>query len=321
MYTTSFLKAAKTLFLLLGISVFTVSFSQDNAVFFDSEYNNCLKEEASYFRLMFWYDSVTVGVRDYFISGKPKAIGFSLAIPELWHYKKEGIYTTYYENASVKGTAMYKDGSKMGIEKLYFENGQLYKLLRYSNDPKAEPAVWQVYREDGTKLVNEGNGQSEEIDKERELKEIGEYQNGHRWGKWQGFYDDGNIWYQEDYEKGSLTKGISYDTYGNLYNYTELEKQPEFKGGVKRMYQFINRNIEYPDALHKLGIGGKVYVKFTVEKDGTIYLAKILNKSNPLFETEALRVVKLMSGKWDPGLQRGQPVRVWFTMPISFSLN
>jgi TonB family protein len=70
----------------------------------------------------------------------------------------------------------------------------------------------------------------------------------------------------------------------------------------------------------KNGIEGRVLVQFIVEKDGNISSAKVVQKVNEQLDAEAVRVVNAMP-KWKPGKQKGQPVRVKFTIPISFRLS
>ena len=68
------------------------------------------------------------------------------------------------------------------------------------------------------------------------------------------------------------------------------------------------------------GIQGRVYVQFVVDRDGGISNAKIARGVDPSLDQEALRVVNSLP-KWKPGMQRGKPVRVSYTVPINFQLQ
>ncbi len=131
--------------------------------------------------------------------------------------------------------------------------------------------------------------------------------------------------------------------------YTVCEELPRYKGGDAALMQLLAKNIQYPQSAMDMGITGRVMVKFVVEKDGTVtqpqvakYSAeletllnkKIDNGDTPeraeyekqkagaeALSTEAIRVVRLSSGQWTPGRQRGKPVRAWFTLPVTFRLN
>ena len=99
-----------------------------------------------------------------------------------------------------------------------------------------------------------------------------------------------------------------------------VENMPEFPGGVEAMIAFISNNIQYPADAAKKKIDGRVLVNFVVEKDGSISEVKVVKPGFPSLDAEAVRVVKAMPN-WKPGMQRGQVVRVQFTMPIEFRLK
>ena len=99
-----------------------------------------------------------------------------------------------------------------------------------------------------------------------------------------------------------------------------VEDMPEFPDGIEAMIQFISNNIQYPADAQKQKIDGRVLVNFVVEKDGSITKVKVIKPTFPSLDAEAVRVVKAMP-KWKPGYQKGQAVRVQFTMPINFSLK
>ena len=99
-----------------------------------------------------------------------------------------------------------------------------------------------------------------------------------------------------------------------------VEYEPEFPGGMEALHAFLKENIRYPEAARKNRIEGKVYVTFTVEKDGSITHAKIFHDIGGGCGQEAIRVVNSMP-RWKPGTQRGKPVRTPFILPIQFKLD
>lgn len=99
-----------------------------------------------------------------------------------------------------------------------------------------------------------------------------------------------------------------------------VEDMPEFPGGELALRKFIANAIKYPVIAQENGIQGKVYVNFVVDKDGSITNAKIARGVDPSLDKEALRVVNSLP-KWKPGMQRGKPVKVSYTVPISFVLQ
>jgi protein TonB len=100
-----------------------------------------------------------------------------------------------------------------------------------------------------------------------------------------------------------------------------LERNPEFPGGEHGLMMFLRENVKYPVKAQENGTQGKPVVSFVVDKDGSVKEVKIAKSVHPLLDAEAIRVVKSMP-KWNPALSRdGQPVRVRFSMPITFRLN
>jgi protein TonB len=102
--------------------------------------------------------------------------------------------------------------------------------------------------------------------------------------------------------------------------FTIVESMPEFPGGQKEMFKYLGKNIKFPAAAKANGIQGKVYVNFTIGKNGEIRDIKILRGVHDLLDKEAVRVVKAMP-KWKAGKQRGKTVSVSYNLPINFTLR
>jgi len=99
-----------------------------------------------------------------------------------------------------------------------------------------------------------------------------------------------------------------------------VEEMPEFPGGEKALRTYLATSVKYPTIAQENGIQGKVFVNFVVNKDGSVSNVKIARGVDPAIDAEALRVVSALP-KWKPGKQRGAPVRVSYTVPISFKLE
>ena len=102
--------------------------------------------------------------------------------------------------------------------------------------------------------------------------------------------------------------------------YLMVEAEPEFPGGMEALMKYLSENIKYPEQAKKENIQGKVYMRFVVERDGSIVDAEILRGIGGGCDEEALRVVNAMP-KWEPGKQKGTPVRVQYNLPIVFKLQ
>jgi TonB family protein len=99
-----------------------------------------------------------------------------------------------------------------------------------------------------------------------------------------------------------------------------VEQMPRFQGGDEARLRFINSNLKYPDSAVKAGIQGKVYVGFIVEKNGTLTSPTIMRGLGYGCDEEVLRVINMMP-PWEAGLLSGKPVRVRFSLPVSFKLE
>ena len=99
------------------------------------------------------------------------------------------------------------------------------------------------------------------------------------------------------------------------------EEQPEFPGGMKKLMEFLSKNIKYPLISRDNGSQGRAIVRFTVNTDGSIQDAEIVKSAGDInLDKEALRLVEIMP-KWQPGREGGKPVRVKFTLPVNFKLQ
>ena len=100
--------------------------------------------------------------------------------------------------------------------------------------------------------------------------------------------------------------------------YDVVEQMPEYPGGMPAMIEFLQTNLNYPKDAKKQNVGGRILVMVVVEADGSISNVRVAKKVFPSLDAEALRVVKAMP-KWNPGKEKGKPVRVNFSLPIVFS--
>ncbi len=100
-----------------------------------------------------------------------------------------------------------------------------------------------------------------------------------------------------------------------------VEDMPTFQGQDHEHFrQWIADNLRYPQRAAEAGIQGRVIVEFVVEADGSVSNVEVLRGVDTSLDQEAVRVIE-SSPRWEPGEQRGEPVRVRFTFPINFVLE
>ena len=102
--------------------------------------------------------------------------------------------------------------------------------------------------------------------------------------------------------------------------YDFVNEDAAFPGGYNEMILFIQKNIVYPDEAIKKKISGRVFLVFTVLKDGSIEDIQIDRGVSESIDAESLRIVKSMP-KWTPGKIDGESVNSRFRIPIYFSLD
>ena len=99
-----------------------------------------------------------------------------------------------------------------------------------------------------------------------------------------------------------------------------VEEMPSYPGGEAKLFEYIKKNMKYPQIARESGIKGRVFVSFVVEPDGSVSNVKVLRGIGGGCDEEAMRVVKAMP-KWKPGKQRGKAVRVSYMLPVNFQLQ
>ena len=92
------------------------------------------------------------------------------------------------------------------------------------------------------------------------------------------------------------------------------------RDGIPEFYKYIHMNKEYPHDCYKKNIQGKVYISFTVQKDGTITNVVVLKGVTKSLDDEAVRIIRY-APKLNPALSKGKPVKAIVKMPVSFTLN
>ena len=94
-----------------------------------------------------------------------------------------------------------------------------------------------------------------------------------------------------------------------------VEDKPELIGGLAG----LQSKIQYPKFAQKAGIEGRVFIQFVVNENGDVIDPIVIRGRHELLDSEALRVIRL--AKFEPGRQRGKPVKVQLALPITFKLK
>lgn len=114
-----------------------------------------------------------------------------------------------------------------------------------------------------------------------------------------------------------------YDSSGDMSSedadkiYTIAEQMPSFKGNVNA---WLSSHIQYPAVAAENGVQGRVIVKFVVTAEGYVRQAQVVRGVDSSLDREAVRVVNSMPA-WNPGMNNGKYVNVWFSLPLTFKLQ
>ncbi|MFC6225555.1 energy transducer TonB [Hymenobacter artigasi] len=97
-----------------------------------------------------------------------------------------------------------------------------------------------------------------------------------------------------------------------------VEQVPRFRGGgTSSLVKYIQQHIKWPSHADTVHVRGRLFISFTVGEDGLVHNAKVVKGLHPLFDDEALRVVRSLTG-FEPAKQNGKPVSMGLTLPITF---
>ncbi|MBR4828805.1 MAG: energy transducer TonB [Muribaculaceae bacterium] len=102
--------------------------------------------------------------------------------------------------------------------------------------------------------------------------------------------------------------------------FKSVEQMPQFPGGEAALMKYLASHINYPPMAAENGIQGRVIVQFVVDKTGKVGEVKLARSVDKDLDNEAVRVCKSLP-KFTPGRQNGQPVSVWYTLPVTFKLQ
>lgn len=225
----------------------------------------------------------------------------------------------YYPSGMLKEQLMVDGANQMLV--LWHDNGQIAEVIQRER-PQAmaqtEERIVSLWAKTGQQYVKDGNGWA--VKQAKEVTSQGQLVNGRKEGRWVSKLADSTLYIEEFYSDGVLTKGTIYDK-GEVRTYTEAEINAQFKGGLPALGQFLAQNLRYPAEASRKKVSGKVYLTFVVCEDGSLCDYEVLKGIGSGCDEEALRVVKEMSGMWQPGIQRGKKVRVKYNLPVSFVLN
>ncbi|MBO7265911.1 MAG: energy transducer TonB [Alistipes sp.] len=130
------------------------------------------------------------------------------------------------------------------------------------------------------------------------------------------FSDDASAFDDFEFEVEEVVENIIEEEI-----FVTAEEMPTFQGGdLSKFRNWVQSNVKYPQIALENGIQGNVVIKFVVEKDGKLSNIQVLQSPDKTLSDAAVQVLQ-KSPKWKPGKQRNKPVRVTYTLPVSFKIQ
>ncbi|SNR29246.1 protein TonB [Hymenobacter mucosus] len=200
-------------------------------------------------------------------------------------------------------TDTIRTAADAGTVMRYFPTGQLQEQLPYRSFRKQELHGTQ------TRWFASGQVQARE-----------EYVDNRRHGELLTYYPSGTVRRREHYQHGQRLTGECFAPDGQPLAYVDYMLMPEYPGGLNALLQTIGSTTKYPKLALKQEQTGQVQIAFIIDKKGQVSNAHVLRSVAPLLDAEALRVVNSLRG-WKPGRLDGEAVDVYFTLPVTFTIQ
>jgi antitoxin component YwqK of YwqJK toxin-antitoxin module len=184
----------------------------------------------------------------------------------------------YYESGELKAETIFYRGKPKGLVKTFHKNGKskselMYEEFDFKFETDSPIKILNYWNEKGDLLVENGNGKFEgQLDpySESDLIEVGDVANQYKVGEWLGKSVCEEFSFKELYDSiGNLLVGNQINK-GGKFEYSRIESPAVPVGGLTIFYKQIGNAIAYPKKARRLGVEGKVFVQFMVQKDGTL---------------------------------------------------
>ncbi len=293
--------------------------SFDKEIYLDSLSVQTDFEKAVYTRIIKDYGTIQEEYlfTDYYISGKIQKMGKSKNRDYLL---ETGAFAYFYENGKRKKIINYEESIPKGNYFSWYESGDKKEIGEYLINEKEKREtgllmIMQFWDENCNQKVIDGNGYYKEEDVEAKTISNGKLINGLKDSIWVGIDRTRNTSFVEEYDNGKLLSGTTTDSLGISYPYRVAVVKPKPKNGIEAFYQYIARNFIIPENLSN--VHGKVFISFVIEKNGQVGDVRIVRSIHPTLDMEAARLL-YHSPLWEPGILRGIPCRVKYSLPISF---
>lgn len=308
-------------FLFLTVKVLGQAPATENKItYLDAAWAETNSENYQYIRLVedYYSDKKLYKVKDYYKSKTLQMIGTSSSRDNII---EEGQFIYYYQNGNKELTVSYLNGKKIGKEFSWYENGNVKSEIEYFENTDGQHLFkinnyWNPQKE---QKVTNGNGDYEYS--KGHFEQGGKVKNGYPDGIWKGKSTDYKYTFTEYYENGKLVSGSSIDSLNVERSYKVTMKPAVPKRGMESFYLYMERSMAMYYQRDRNDLGGqKILLSFIVDTDGTLTEPKIIKGIDPLLDKKAVKII-LKGKKWNPGFERGIPMRVLYSLPLTMAME
>lgn len=214
--------------------------------------------------------------------------------------KKHGVFLYYFEDGKCAEAGRYVDDRRFGKWQTFHANGRIASESYY-NHGHFVSAVWDPF---GNQLVVDGNGREIRLHSNGVVAVSGEYRHGQKEGVWYGWYENGEMHFEETYQNGNLVSGKSRSPDGKTFLYDASSYYPLPEGGLQNYRDYLKREARAFQTDDK----GHVKLSFRVAQEGTIFDLMIDQGATPALDTKAREIV-LKGPRWLPAREHGYRYR------------
>jgi antitoxin component YwqK of YwqJK toxin-antitoxin module len=332
----SFHKLACIFFIIVSMTLAGVSHAKsasiDTALIFYKNNSNGYtkvntKDSCDFVRVVFPNDSTGKGfiIHDYYKSGKMKLLGRTTPryVTNVGSIEFDGDCITYFENGKRQSMAHYVTGNKDGDEYLFYPDGKIYAIIKYTSihNTYTQSAYWECYDPNGTMICNKGNGRWINYNKDfTNVSTEGPVKKGTMDGEWHGgamVYSD-SIKYIYQYKNGIWQSAKSFDKTGKEYSFSTEIAPAYYWNGPFNFLRTVQSHLKLPkDTNGKKMSADDVFVSFIIEKDGHISNLEMLTVVDPVLKN-AIADAFSKCGMWTPRKNYGVPVRAKITLSLKY---
>lgn len=306
--------------ILVAILFFSlVSFGQtpiNKVVFYDSIRKETFSKEYSFKKIIKEYNLEKKSYEvEYFSKiNNVDVLNYRFFVNDKVNLTPHGVFTYFYESGAKNEIENFENGSRIGITKKWYENGNLcfegeYKIIKEEN----LLFHYNYWDKNGTQKVKNGNGIFEEFYSGNEESSFtGKIKNGLKDGVWMTNSSDYPK-IEEVYEKGVFKTGTIYKSLTDLRKYNTRQVHASPIGGMNDFRMKLAQNIK--NSSLPSNYRGKFNIKFVVDGNGDLVDFRANENINDELFQKLIGIIKNTS-KWESGIYNGREIKQYFTLPI-----